>query len=226
MYKQVKQIKQDKQDKSGLSIDETERARLIKLGEAEDALRQAGFQAIAGLDEAGRGPLAGPVVAAAVILPSNLLLSGLNDSKKVNVKNRQRLEGEIREKSIAWGIGEASHQEIDAYNILNATKLAMKRALDALGTRPDYLLLDAIRLDVSLPQESIIKGDEKVACISAASILAKTHRDRLMQEWDKLYPDYGFAQHKGYPTAVHRQKVIEIGPCPIHRLTFLKFTKK
>jgi len=198
----------------------------VRLGEMEAALRSRGFQAIAGIDEAGRGPLAGPVVAAAVILPPELYLLGLNDSKKVSQKNRLRLEAEIQEKALAWGIGEASHQEVDEINILNATKLAMTRALEALGTQPDYLLLDAVWLDVSLPGEAIIKGDEKAACISAASILAKTYRDRLMEALDIQYPAYGFRKNKGYPTVAHRQAVMDIGPCPVHRLTFLKFAQK
>ncbi|MCL2121523.1 MAG: ribonuclease HII [Clostridiales bacterium] len=206
--------------------EEAERARLTRLGEKEAGLRLAGYQAVAGLDEAGRGPLAGPVVAAAVILPLGLLLPGLNDSKKVSPANRLRLEAEIKEKACAWGIGEASHTEIDEYNILNATKLAMTRALDALAIKPDYLLLDAIRLPGSCPQESIIQGDAKVACISAASILAKTGRDRQMEEWDRLYPNYGFLRHKGYPTASHRETLLAIGPCPIHRRSFLGFMDK
>ena len=198
-------------------------ARLILLGEREAALRADGYNRIAGLDEAGRGPLAGPVVAAAVILPPSLYIEGLNDSKKVSPSKREKLETLIKENAIAWGIGEASHTEIDAQNILNATKLAMARALAALAIAPDYLLLDAIQLETHLPQESIVQGDAKVACISAASILAKTYRDRLMREWDKQYPAYGFKQHKGYPTAAHKRIVMEIGPCPIHRRSFLKF---
>ena len=203
-----------------------EAARLAALSETEKALRAKGYKSIAGLDEAGRGPLAGPVVAAAVILPPDVLLVGLNDSKQVSQRNRLRLETEIKEKALAWGVGEASHLEIDELNIVGATKLAMARALDALSITPDYLLLDAIRLPLGIPQESIIKGDAKVACISAASILAKTYRDRQMEEWDKLYPAYGFAQNKGYPTASHRSLVKDIGPCPIHRRSFLSFTQK
>ena len=204
-------------------MDAGEQERLIRLGEKEEEVRAAGFLSIAGLDEAGRGPLAGPVVAAAVILPPGLLLQGLNDSKKVSPAKRSRLESEIKEKAVAWGLGEASHEEIDTVNILNATKLAMTRALDSLPVTPDYLLLDAIRLPVALPQESIVKGDATVACISAASILAKTYRDGVMEKWDIQYPEYGFRQHKGYPTAAHRKAVMALGPCPIHRRSFLGF---
>ena len=214
-----------KRGESGGGLNEGEIARLTVLGEREADLRAAGFRAVAGLDEAGRGPLAGPVVAAAVILPPDIWLRGLNDSKKVSVSNRLRLEAEIKEKA-AWGIGEASHLEIDEINIVNATKLAMARALGALGESPDYLLLDAIRLPSPLPQEAIIKGDAKIACISAASILAKTWRDRLMEEWDRQYPAYGFRQHKGYPTAGHRKALMDLGPCSIHRRSFLGFLSR
>jgi ribonuclease HII len=210
-------------NKYAKTLAETDRLKVLQ--EKEDTLRAQGFQAIAGLDEAGRGPLAGPVVAAAVILPSDKFFISLNDSKKVRLGNRIRLESEIKEYAISWGIGEASHQEIDELNILGATKLAMARALDALKVKPDYLLLDAVRLPIEIPQESIIQGDAKVACISAASILAKTCRDRIMEQWDMVYPEYGFRQNKGYPTASHRKIVIEIGPCPIHRQSFLNFVK-
>ena len=200
--------------------------RLAVLYKKEVFLRAEGFQVIAGIDEAGRGPLAGPVVAAAVILPPGLALTGLNDSKKVSLRNRLRLETEIKENAVSWSIGEASPLEIDERNIVGATKLAMTRAIEALSVTPDYLLLDAIRLPVDLPQESIVRGDAKIACISAASILAKTHRDRLMEEWDIRYPVYGFRSHKGYPTESHRRAVIENGPCPIHRNTYLGFLTK
>jgi len=197
----------------------------------ENELRTAGFRAIAGLDEAGRGPLAGPVVAAAVILPPAIRLHGLDDSKKVSTANRLRLEKEIKSAAAAWGIGEASPQEIDELNILCATRLAMMRAIEALcrpgdassfPIAPDYLLLDAIRLPLAIPQDAIVRGDAQVACISAASILAKTFRDRQMEALDACYPEYGFRAHKGYPTMFHRQILSEIGPCPIHRRSFLR----
>ena len=205
---------------------DNEKERLTALLERETTLWEAGFRRIAGFDEAGRGPLAGPVVAAAVILPQGVLLEGLNDSKKLSPKKRLSLEAEIKAKAIAWAVGEASHEEIDELNILAATKLAMVRAMEHLAVLPDYLLLDAITLPVETPQEGIIQGDAKVACISAASILAKCARDRLMEDWDAVYPAYGFCRHKGYPTAYHRRTVIEIGPCPIHRKSFLSFVDK
>jgi ribonuclease HII len=200
---------------------QAELRRQTKLGEREAALGTAGYRAIAGLDEAGRGPLAGPVVAAAVILGPDWLLPGLNDSKQVSPANRLRLEAAIKAQAAAWSIGEASHEEIDQYNILEATKLAMLRAIEGLRPAPDYLLLDALRLPLDLPQEAIIKGDTRIACISAASILAKTHRDRLMEAWDRQYPVYDFRRHKGYPTAAHRQAILAEGYCPIHRQSFL-----
>ena len=208
--------------------DRAEAARLTALEAREEALRQAGFRAIAGLDEAGRGPLAGPVVAAAVILKPGQRFLGLNDSKKVSPANRLRLEAEIKEKAAAWALGSASPEEIDRLNILGATKLAMERALAELSRRlrPDYLLLDALKLAVDFPQEGIVKGDAKVACIAAASILAKTCRDRIMEELEARYPGYGFARHKGYPTAAHREAVLRLGPCPVHRRSFLGFYER
>lgn len=208
--------------------DRAEAARLTALEAREEALRQAGFRAIAGLDEAGRGPLAGPVVAAAVILKPGQRFLGLNDSKKVSPANRLRLEAEIKEKAAAWALGSASPEEIDRLNILGATKLAMERALAELSRRlrPDYLLLDALKLAVDFPQEGIVKGDAKVACIAAASILAKTCRDRIMEELEARYPGYGFARHKGYPTAAHREAVLRLGPCPVHRRSFLHFYER
>ena len=205
---------------------EEERIRLIELGKREASLHDAGYTFIAGLDEAGRGPLAGPVVAAAVILAPDTLIEGLNDSKKVSPKRRLVIESEIKERALAWALGEASPEEIDTYNILHATKMAMMRAIEGLGISPDYLLLDAILLPLDHQQESVIKGDEKIACIAAASILAKTARDRQMENVDAQYPAYGFRQHKGYPTAMHRQVVLEVGPCPIHRKSFLGFVEK
>ena len=177
----------------------------------------------AGIDEAGRGPLAGPVVAAAVILPYGCEIEGLNDSKKISEKKREKLFEIIKEKAIAYSIAEASPEEIDTYNILGATMLAMKRAADGLSIRPEHLLIDGNRATgFDLPVTTVIKGDALVPSISAASILAKVTRDRYCVEMDEKYPKYSFAVHKGYPTKVHREAVVKFGPCPEHRRSFLK----
>lgn len=178
---------------------------------------------VAGIDEAGRGPLAGPVFAAAVILPPGLIIDGLNDSKKISEKKRQKLFDIIKAEAISWAIASCDHEEIDSLNILGATMLAMKRASDALSTRPELLLIDGNRATgFSIPTKTVIKGDALIPQISAASILAKVARDRYCMEMAEKYPDYGFEKHKGYPTEFHRKKVVELGPCPEHRLTFLK----
>jgi ribonuclease HII len=178
---------------------------------------------VAGIDEAGRGPLAGPVVAAAVILPYGLEIEGLNDSKKISEKKREALFEIIKEKAIAYAIASASPEEIDEYNILGATMLAMKRAEEALEIRPELLLIDGNRAKgFDLPVKTVIKGDALVPSISAASILAKVTRDRYCLEMDKKYPEYSFAVHKGYPTKAHREAVLKYGPCPEHRRSFLK----
>ena len=177
---------------------------------------------VAGVDEAGRGPLAGSVVAAAVILDSSAPIIGLTDSKKLSASRRAALEPEIMQKAIAWAVAEASHTEVDDINILQASLLAMKRAVLGLGLKPDQVLIDGSRLP---PLEgysmlAIIKGDLSEPCISAASILAKEYRDRQMLDLDKLYPEYGFAQHKGYPTALHRERLRQYGVTPVHRRSF------
>lgn len=178
---------------------------------------------VAGIDEAGRGPLAGPVVAAAVILPYGLEIEGLNDSKKISEKKRAVLFEIIKEKAVAYAIASASPEEIDEYNILGATMLAMKRAEEALEIRPELLLIDGNRAKgFDLPVKTVIKGDALVPSISAASILAKVTRDRYCLEMDKRYPEYSFAVHKGYPTKAHREAVLKYGPCPEHRRSFLK----
>lgn len=183
--------------------------------------QQRGYRLVAGLDEAGRGPLAGPVVAAAVILPRRFRLAGLNDSKQVTESERERLYEEIAERAVRFGIGCASEQEIDAMNILEATRLAMDRAIQAIVPPPDFLLIDALTLpSVSLPQRSIIKGDGLCLSIAAASILAKVSRDRLMREYHRRYPQYNFLAHKGYGTAEHLRLLAHYGPCEIHRRTF------
>ena len=191
--------------------------------ELENKAQEAGFQAVCGIDEAGRGPLAGPVFAAAVILPPGLIIEGLNDSKKLSEKKREELFDVIRRDAAAYGIGMADHKEIDRLNILQATFLAMKRAVEALSRTPDLLLVDGNR-DPGLGIETmtIVKGDGKSASIAAASVLAKVSRDRFMLELDREYPAYQFAQHKGYPTKAHYQAIRENGISPVHRKTFLK----
>ena len=187
----------------------------------ETEARRRGYRAIAGLDEAGRGPLAGPVVAAVVILPRNCRLDGLNDSKQVAEPERERLYHEIRKRAFALGIGLATAAEIDSINILQATRLAMSRALEALRVPPDFLLLDAVTLPaVRLPQRPIIKGDGLSISIAAASIVAKVSRDRLMRDYDKRFPRYNFQAHKGYATPEHLDLLAEHGPCPLHRRSF------
>jgi ribonuclease HII len=190
----------------------------------EALCREKGFVAVCGVDEAGCGPLAGPVCAAAVILDPNAPIDGLNDSKKLSEKKREALFPEIQQRALAWGIGSASAAEIDEINILQARFLAMRRAVEQLQIKPDFALVDGNR-DPGIPDVEtlcIVKGDAQSASIAAASILAKVTRDRLMLELDAQYPDYQFAKHKGYPTALHQQLVLEHGPCPEHRRTFLK----
>ncbi len=180
-----------------------------------------GYRCIAGLDEAGRGPLAGPVVAAAVVLPYGLLIPGLTDSKQVPEHERERLFEVIRSRAVCYGVGIADEQTIDEVNILQATIIAMERALQALNPQPDYLLLDAISLPrVSLPQKPLIKGDCRSHSIAAASILAKVTRDRIMLELHEKYPRYNFQKHKGYGTEEHLSLLSLYGPCDAHRKTF------
>lgn len=181
-----------------------------------------GHVSVCGIDEAGRGPLAGPVFAAAVILPPETEISGLNDSKKLSAKKREELFPLIQEKAIAWSVAFATEQEIDSVNILQATYLAMRRACEGLSVPADYALVDGNRMPpLSIPGETVVKGDSLSASIAAASILAKVSRDRLMLELDALYPEYAFAKHKGYGTALHVELLKKYGPCPIHRRSFL-----
>lgn len=193
----------------------------------EKALALEGYTAVCGVDEAGRGPLAGPVVAAACILPMDCEIAGLNDSKKLSEKKRELLFDEIKEKAIAYSIASASNEEIDKFNILNATMLAMARAIECLPVKADYAIVDGncVR-NFPVPAMTIVKGDAKSPSIAAASILAKVTRDRICMDMDKQYPEYNFKKHKGYPTKEHRDLVIEHGPCPLHRRTFLKFMDK
>lgn len=184
---------------------------------------QQGFLSLAGVDEAGRGPLAGPVVAAACILDPAWPILGLNDSKKLTPSGRNRLYHQILEHAAAWQVGLASPATIDEINILQATCQAMRQAIQALDIKPDLLLIDAVRLEgTNLPVWPIIRGDGLSVSIAAASILAKVTRDRLMDEYDRQYPEYGFAQHKGYGTPQHYEALMKFGPCPIHRGTFLR----
>ena len=195
----------------------------MTMWEIEDEFYGKGCSIICGVDEAGRGPLAGPVCAAAVILPEHLQLPGLNDSKKLTDKKRRELFPLIKEQAVAYGIGFASHQEIDEINILQATYLAMERALAQLPVKPDLALIDGNRAkDFGLPVQTVVKGDSLSANIAAASILAKVTRDDLMLEMAKEYPGYGFEIHKGYGTKAHYEALRELGPCAIHRMTFLK----
>ena len=197
---------------------------MSELWNFEHAAMEEGFSLICGVDEAGRGPLAGPVCAAAVILPPDLELEGLNDSKKLSEKRREALYPLICEQALAYGIAFASEQEIDELNILQATFLAMRRAVGQLGQKPDLALVDGNREPDfgDIPVRTIIKGDSRSANIAAASILAKVMRDRFMLEQDAVYPQYGFAVHKGYGTQKHYAALREFGPCPIHRRSFLK----
>lgn len=178
---------------------------------------------VCGIDEAGRGPLAGPVCAAAVILPPDWEPDGLDDSKKLSPARREALYDEITRRALAWSVAFASEQEIDEVNILQATFLAMRRALAGLRIAPDFALVDGNRDPVlGIPTRCEIKGDGRYACIAAASVLAKVSRDRLMDEMDARYPQYGFVRHKGYPTKAHYEALAKFGPCPIHRRSFLK----
>ena len=189
----------------------------------EQEMMAQGYSLICGIDEAGRGPLAGPVCAAAVILPENCVIVGLDDSKKLSDKRRRELMPIIKEQAIAWGIGFASHEEIDEINILQATFLAMERALAELKVKPDFALIDGNReKDFGLPVKTVVKGDSLSANIAAASVLAKVTRDNLMEAMAKEYPQYGFEIHKGYGTKAHYAALTEHGPSPIHRMTFLK----
>lgn len=191
--------------------------------EREHELEAQGYKLICGVDEAGRGPLAGPVCAAAVILPEGLEDAGINDSKKLSEKKRDALYDLITEKAIAFSIATASEKEIDELNILNATFLAMRRAVEGLGINPDYVLIDGNRLPgTGYPEEAIVKGDAKSISIAAASILAKVTRDRILTALDNEYPEYQFAQHKGYPTKLHYEMIKQYGISPVHRLSFLK----
>ncbi len=190
----------------------------------ELSLHEDGYAAVCGVDEAGRGPLCGPVVAAACILPDGLVLEGLNDSKKLTAKKRDRLFDLIRENAIAYCIAEASVEEIDQLNILEADLLAMRRAIDGLAVKADFALIDGnVARDFQIPARAVVHGDAISPNIAAASILAKVTRDRQCEELDRLYPQYGIAKHKGYGTKAHMDALREFGPSPIHRKKFIRF---
>ena len=186
----------------------------------ERAARKLGWTRVAGLDEAGRGALIGPVVAAAVILNPKRRIVGLDDSKKLPAERRTELAARIQEHALAWAVAEVDAQRIDAWNIYQASRQAMTAALQRLTIIPDYLLIDALQLDVLIEQKSLIKGDARSVSIAAASILAKTYRDARMEEWDAVYPQYGLAQHKGYATPEHLEALRVHGPTPLHRQSY------
>lgn len=213
---------------------EKELERLKEIKKIEEELYLKGITSIAGIDEAGRGPLAGPVVVASVIMPRESMIEGVNDSKKVSEKKREKLYDEIIDNSIAYGVGIISQDEIDRINILNATKEGLTMAIKEMEKnlqernrgfeKPEIILVDALtKIDTDhIPYRSIIKGDAKSYSIAAASIIAKVTRDRIMRQWDEVYPVYGFAKHKGYGTANHIAAIKEYGLCPLHRRSFVK----
>lgn len=192
--------------------------------EFEKAAVNSGFSCICGVDEAGRGPLAGPVCAAAVILPEGAVIEGLDDSKKLTEKKRERLYDIIKETAVAYSVAYGTLEEIETVNILEATYLAMNRAIEGLTVKPDFALIDGNRVPrgIKIPCETVVKGDSRSMSVAAASVLAKVTRDRLMLEYDKKYPEYNFKKHKGYGTKEHTELIKQYGPCEIHRLSFLK----
>lgn len=206
------------------TIKEKEIERLTNLKSMEKELYDKGFEHICGIDEAGRGPLAGPVVVAGVIMPKDSMIEGVNDSKKVSEKKREKLYDLILEEAISYAVAIIGQDVIDEINILNATKQGVTKVVEELDVKPNLILVDALTHinTKGIPYDSIIKGDAKCYNIAAASIIAKVTRDRIMREWDEIYPQYGFINHKGYGTAKHIEAVKEYGPCPIHRRTFIK----
>lgn len=213
---------------------EKELLRLQEIQKIERELYQKGVKSICGIDEAGRGPLAGPVVVASVVMPEGSMIEGVNDSKKVSEKKREKLYEQIIEEAVAYGVGIIDQNEIDRINILNATKEGLTLCIKELEKnlkeknrgieKPEIILVDALtKIDTDhIPYQSIIKGDAKSYSIAAASIIAKVTRDRIMRQWDEVYPEYGFAKHKGYGTAMHISAIKQYGICPLHRKTFVK----
>ncbi|HEX2952852.1 MAG TPA: ribonuclease HII, partial [Bacillota bacterium] len=207
--------------KKALLDEALEKERQSLMGRFETELYQDGYRKVAGVDEAGRGPLAGPVVAAAIILPRGFFVAGLNDSKQVSPKLRETIFSQLMAANLPYAVGFGTVAEIDTLNILGATRLAMKRAIEGLPIQPDYILIDALTLQaIAIPQKGIIHGDALSLSIAAASIIAKVTRDRMMVELDQAYPGYGLAKHKGYPTAEHYRALAKLGPSPIHRQSF------
>ena len=195
----------------------------IRLTERERYVREKGYENICGADEAGRGPLCGPVVAAAVILPEGCRILGVRDSKKVSERKREELFDEITSSALSFSVGIVGPEDIDRINILNAARLAFKIAIEGLDIKPDYIFTDAISgLSIDMEYESVVKGDANIYSIAAASIIAKVTRDRIMREYDEMYPEYGFAKHKGYGTKEHYDALLRYGALPIHRRSFLK----
>ena len=203
---------------------EKEEERLKELKKIEEKIYSQGVNYICGIDEAGRGPLAGPVVVASVIMPEDSMIEGVNDSKKISEKKREKLYDEIIKNAISYSVGIVDQKEIDRVNILNATKAGLTESIKGLEVKPDIILVDALKgIDTcGIPYESIIKGDAKCYSIAAASIIAKVTRDRIMRQWHEVYPQYNFIQHKGYGTAAHIAAIKEYGLCPLHRLSFVK----
>lgn len=206
---------------------ENEQERLKHMLEIEESLYEKGYKLVCGVDEAGRGPLCGPVVAAAVILKPGQMIDGVNDSKKISEKKREKLYEDIMANALAVGVGMSDVDVIEEVNILNATKLAMKQAISNLKIQPEYVLIDGNQMiDITMDAETVVSGDAKSESIAAASIIAKVTRDRMLLEWDKEYPEYGFAKHKGYGTKAHIEAIGKYGLTPLHRKSFCtKFVK-
>lgn len=205
----------------GEIVKEEELERLKNMLLIEESLYDEGYEYICGVDEAGRGPLCGPVVAAAVILPKHGCIEGVNDSKKISEKKREKLYDDIMNGAIAVGIGISDVDVIEKVNILNATKIAMKKAIESLSIKPDYVLIDGNqKIDIDILQETVVSGDAKSESIASASIIAKVTRDRMLRKFDEMYPEYGFAKHKGYGTKAHIEAIKKYGLTPIHRKSF------
>ncbi len=204
-----------------IKYDEKEKERLFKMAEYERKCYEKGFKLVAGIDEVGRGPLAGPVVAAAVILGEGVLIPGVNDSKKISEQKREYLCGEIKSRALCWSIGIVDEKTIDEVNILEATYIAMEKAVEGLSQRPEYILIDALTLkNIDIPQKGIAKGDSLSISIAAASIIAKVERDKIVSSYDDIYPQFSFSRHKGYGTKEHMECIRKYGLLPVHRKSF------